>query len=467
MIRINNIKNLLLVIGIALNVSTFAQTKSVEVFAVKLDKGKAAPLFKVNNDTKGKKVGWKNRIYIQPNVTFQTLEGIGGAFNEIGGEALLSLPLKEQNELINNLFSPDKANFTFCRTAIGASDFGIDAYSYSMTPNDFEMNHFSIDRDKKYVLPYIKSAIAVNPNFTLFASPWSPPAWMKESGKMVGLQKEGNRMKSGAKIQKAYANYFVKYVQEYAKEGVNVDRICIQNENDANTKYPSCIFPAKEMVDFANNYMAPAFKKNSIKTKIYAGTFRAADQMDLMDFVQCENTEGIDGIGVQYTESKIINDARTLIPNMKIIHTEGHCYNGKNSAEEAKHRLNEVASYINSGSTNFTYWNMILNETTKSGWDWPQNSLINIDRKEKTIQYNPDYNAMYIISKFIQPGDVRIASVNRSNSHPIITVKSPDGKIKVLVQNTNENDGVFELAIENKSIKVNVPANAITAIVLN
>ena len=123
----------------------------------------------------------------------------------------------------------------------------------------------------------------------------------------------------------------------------------------------------------------------------------------------------------QYTESKIINDARVLLPNMRMIHTEGDCYNGANSMKEAENRLKEVAGYINSGCTNFTYWNMILNETTKSGWGWPQNSLINIDRKNRTVQYNPDYNAMYIISKFIRPGDVRIASVNRSNTHPIIT----------------------------------------------
>ncbi|WP_162845440.1 glycoside hydrolase family 30 protein [Labilibaculum antarcticum] len=439
---------------------------SVKVYAVKLNKGEASPLFEVEDDTKGKKVGWRNRIYIQPNVTFQTIEGIGGAFNEIGGEALLSLPKKEQEVVMNNLFSKDKAGFTFCRTAIGASDFGIDAYSYSMTPNDFDMEHFSIDRDENYLLPYIKSALAVNPYLTLFASPWSPPAWMKESGKMVGLQKEGNRMKSDPKVQKAYAQYLVKYVQAYAKAGVKIDRICIQNENDADTKYPSCVFPAKEMVAFANKYMSRAFKKNKIKTKIYAGTFRASDQMDLMDFVQCKNRNGIDGIGIQYTETKIINDARTLVPNMKIIHTEGDCYNGKNAAEEAGNRLKEVASYINSGSTNFTYWNMILNETTKSGWDWPQNSLINIDLKNGTVQYNPDYNAMFIISKFIQPGDVRIASVNRSNAHPIITLKSPDGTIKILVQNTAKTDDVFELVIGEKSIKVNVPAQAIAAVIL-
>ena len=443
------------------------QNPSVKIYYVNLDRGESQPLKEHNEILVEGKVKWSNRIYIQPEVTFQTLEGIGGAFNEIGGEALLSLSKNKQETVMNNLFSKDKAGFNFCRTAIGASDFGMNTYSYSNESNDFEMKHFSIDRDKKYVLPYIKSAFAINPDITLFGSPWSPPAWMKESGKMEGLQKEGNRMKSDPKVLKAYAKYFVKYVQAYEKEGVKVKRICIQNENDADTKYPSCVFPAKEMVDFANKYMAPAFKKNNIQTEIYAGTFRAADKMDLMDFTQCKNTDGVEGVGIQYTDVKIIADARALLPNLKIMHTEGHCYNGENSSKQAKHRLEEVASYINSGSVNYTYWNMILNETTKSGWDWSQNSLINIDRENGKVKYNPDYNAMYIISKFILPGDVRIASTNRSNTHPIITVKSPDGTIKVLVQNTAETDDVFELVLGEKSIKVNATAQAITAIVIN
>lgn len=457
-------KRLLLVVAIAISASINAQ--NVEVWAAKLEEGKANPVFKVDNSDTSKKIGWKNRIFVQPEITFQTIEGIGGAFNEIGGEALLSLSKKKQKELMNNLFAKDKAGFTFCRTAIGASDFGIDAYSYSEMPNDYEMKHFSIKRDEKYVLPYLKQAFAINPDLTLFASPWSPPAWMKVSGKMVGLQPEGNHLKTDVKTLDAYAKYFVNYVKAYAKEGVKVDRICIQNENDADTKYPSCIFPAKEMVAFANNYMSPAFAKNNLDTKIFAGTFRASNKSDLMDFTQLKDTYGVEGVGIQYTEGRIIADAKAMIPNLKIFHTEGHCYNGKNSVDQAKHRLKEVAQYINNGSTSFAYWNMILNETTKSGWDWTQNSLVNIDRKKGTIQYNPDYNAMYIISKFIQPGDVRIMSFNRGNHHPMIGVKSPDGTIKLLLQNESEKDGVFDIFIGEKNVKVNAPAQAITAVVL-
>ena len=441
--------------------------QEVKIFAADLTKGDAQPVYEVKQENVTGNVGWKNYLYIHPTVSFQTIEGIGGAFNEIGGEALLSLPKAKQDEVMNNFFADDKAGFTFCRTAMGASDFGIDAYSYSNVPNDFEMEHFSIERDNKYVLPYIKSAFAINPDLTLFASPWSPPAWMKVSGKMEGLQPEGNRIKNDPFVLEAYAKYFVKYIQAYEAAGVKVDRICIQNENDADVKYPSCVFPAKEMLAFADDYLVKAFKKNKIDAEIYAGTFRASSQLDLMDFITCEQVKGIAGVGIQYTQPKILADAKVAIPDLKMFHTEGHCYNGANSVEQASDRLSEVAGYINAGSTTFSYWNMILNETTESGWAWKQNSLINIDRQKGTVQYNPDYNAMYIISKFVRPGDVRIASNSRGDHHPILTVKSPDGTVKLLVQNTNAEAAMFEIMYGKKSIKVKLPSQAISAIIIN
>ncbi|WP_075589836.1 glycoside hydrolase family 30 protein [Labilibacter marinus] len=460
-----NIKNLLILSSLMLCFTAFAQTPQVKVYAVKLDEGEANPLIEVKQENVEDKIGWKNLIYLQPEVTFQTIEGIGGAFNEIGGEALLSLSEEKQQEVMENMFSGDKAGFTFCRTAIGASDFGIDAYSYSEVAGDYKMKQFSIERDKKYVLPYIKSAFAINPNLTLFGSPWSPPGWMKESGYMVGLKEPNNNLKQDPKTLQAYAKYFVKYVEAYEKEGVKVDRICIQNENDANTKYPSCTFPAKDMVNFANTYLIPAFEKNKIEAGIYAGTFRAAEKMDLMDFMTADGKENLEGVGMQYTDTRFLGDARAMMPNLKFFHTEGHCYNGKNSVEQAEDRLEEIAGYINAGSTTFTYWNMILNETTESGWNWTQNSLINIDRKSGEIIYNPDYNAMYIISKFVKPGDVRIACVQRGKE-PLIAVKSPDGQIKVLFQNTNANEKSFEVVMGDQNIKVKAPGKSIIAIVL-
>lgn len=438
--------------------------QNIQLFYVSLVEGKANPLEEKSVIAPTENIKWGHEIAIYPETEFQTIEGIGGAFNEIGGEALLSLSKEKQQEVLDNLFSMNNAGFTFCRTAIGASDFGIDAYSYSEVSEDYEMKHFSIERDKKYVLPYIKGALKVNPDLLVFGSPWSPPAWMKDNNSMTGLTEKSNTFRDEDKVYEAYADYFVKYVQAYKNNGVEINRIAVQNENDANPKYPGCTMPPAQMLKLVTDYMLPAFKKNNIDTKVYAGTFRTAEQLDLIEFLKLKNADQIEGVGLQYTSPFIIADALKMNPNLKMFHTEGHCYNGKNSVEQANNRLEEVSEYINSGLSNFCYWNMILNETTKSGWDWKQNSLINIDRVNKKVQYNPDYNAMYIISKFIKPGDVRIASISKK---PMITVKTPDGTIKILIQNTDEKDAPFRLTMNNKVQEFMIPANGITAIVIN
>ncbi|KXX71438.1 hypothetical protein [Flammeovirga sp. SJP92] len=437
--------------------------KDVKMYYVNFDKGEANPLKSLPFESSDGKVKWGHEIVLYPNIEHQTLEGIGGAFNEIGGEALLSLPAEKQDELMQNLFSSDKAGFTFCRTAIGASDFGIDAYSYSEKADDYKMKYFSIERDQKYVIPYIQKAFKINPELTLFGSPWSPPAWMKVNNSMVGLTEKNNYLKEDKKIYKAYANYFVKYIKAYQQNGIRIDRICVQNENDANTKYPSCTMPPAQMMDLAINYIIPTFKKENITADVYAGTLRTAIKTDIIELLQLDGVDQLAGVGIQYTSPFFITDAVRMHPDLKMFHTEGHCYNGKNNVEQASHRLEEVAQYINSGLTNFCYWNMILNETTESGWEWTQNSLVNIDREKKTIQYNPDYNAMYIISRFIKPGDVRIAS---NCSKPMITVKDKDGNVKILIHNTDNNDSVYQIHLNGEKKKVVLPKNSITAMVI-
>jgi len=83
------------------------------------------------------------------------------------------------------------------------------------------------------------------------------------------------------------------------------------------------------------------------------------------------------------------------------MHTEGKCFHGANSVDEATSRLGEISEYINANCTNFCYWDMILNEATENGWEWKQNSLVIIDRTNKTVHYNPDYNVLYLINKYI------------------------------------------------------------------
>ncbi len=441
----------------------------IEVYYVELIEGlkiSSSPIKKYHSEYESENV---KVLRLYPEITFQTMEGIGGAFNEIGGEALMSLPEDKRNELMHNLFSDDFAALSYCRTAIGASDFGIDAYSYSEVEGDYVMKNFSIERDLSTVIPYIRLAYKNNPSLKLFASPWSPPGWMKESGFMDKGKEDKDKCKliGDPKIYQAYALYFSKYIQAYAEEGIQVNRLMIQNEQDAITKYPSNYMSAAEMGSFVTNYLRPQFKEDKISTEIWAGTFRTAQKLDLLEFAsKPEWIESVNGVGIQYTSSEHIMNLKMLQPELKLFHTEGHCHNGQNNVKQAFDRFDEMIRYVNYGVPNYCYWNMILNETKKSGWDWPQNSLINIDRENKTVTYNPDYAVMCLFGKFIRPGMKRIASVfHHYGSGRTMTFIDSEKNITVFLKNEEDQPLSFDLKIiEGQFNLVVIPAHSLAVV---
>lgn len=442
--------------------SVSAQSK---VFYVQLQEDKEISALPIKEYKQGKDNKQGEKLIVYPDIELQEITGIGGAFNEIGGLALMVLPKDKREGVMSNIFSNDGAQFSFCRTAVGSSDFGTDAYSYSEVADDYTMKHFSIQREQKSVIPYIKMALKFNSGMTLFASPWSPPAWMKYSGLMDQGKKNKakNQLKDDPKIYQAYALYFTKYVQAYAKEGITVDKLLVQNETDVNSKYPSCEMHPNQMYELVADYLRPEFNKNKIKTQIWAGTFRTYGVLDAIEFAGTpQYRNAVDGIGIQYSNSKYINDLNFLAKGKPTMHTEGNCYDGRNSIEQAFNRLGEVASYINYGIPNYCYWNMILDETGNSGWGWKQNSLINVDREKKEVTYNPDYAVIALFSKYMQPGVKRIASYAKET---LISVKRGD-KVYLFVQNKSNEDKHYT-CVENGETVANatVPANSVAVIV--
>ena len=109
----------------------------------------------------------------------QKIRGFGTCFSELGALALGSLEKSEREAFLNELFDEDKCNFNYCRTPMGASDCSLDFFSYNETDGDYEMNNFSIERDKKLLLPLIFEALKRQNDMQMFASPWCPPLWLK------------------------------------------------------------------------------------------------------------------------------------------------------------------------------------------------------------------------------------------------------------------------------------------------
>ena len=377
----------------------------------------------------------------------------------------MTLSESSRKTLAEALFNPTMgAGFSFCRTAVGASDFGLNEYSYSETAEDYEMKYFSVLRDEKSVIPFILAAKKENPAMLMFASPWSPPAWMKVSGKMQGGDKNHaeNKLRAEPAIYKAYGLYFSKYIQAFAKSGVSLDRLIVQNETDMNPKYPGCDMSPEQMSELITDYIRPQFINDGVKTEIWAGTFRG-NRSDAQKFMKLKNAKDAVGVGLQYCSPKVMAELSEKYPDLKMMHTEGRCENGKNTLDQARKRFGEVAMWINSGTENFCYWNIVLNEERKSGWNWSQNSLVVIDRKTAKVIYTPDFAPIALLSRYIQPGDKSL-KVETAKGKDAITVCN-DKRMVVFVQNNEKTAKDQQLKLDGKVYSATIPAQSLCALV--
>jgi len=385
--------------------------------------------------------------------TKQTIKGFGGCFNEIGFDVLKQLDEDERKSILDSLFMKEGCNFNIGRLPMGASDYALEWHSYDETSGDHELKNFSIKRDKEYLLPFVKEAINRNPDISFFASPWSPPTWMKTK-KVYNF---GTLLFEERNLQ-SYANYFIKYIEEYKKEGVNIEQIHIQNEPHADQKFPSCMWTGKEMRDFIKNYLGPIFKEKGISTEIWLGTINGP----FVDFMleggapfsqfydQCINTvlsdkdarKYISGAGFQWGGKHVIEQVELSYPEIRLMQTENECGDGKNTWEHAEYVFGLFWFYLQHNVESYAYWNMILPKGGVSTWGWEQNSMITIDEKTKEVVYEPEFYVMKHFSHFVKPGAKKIVTKGHWTSNSLV-FENPNGDIVAIVGNAMDNDREF------------------------
>ncbi len=400
-------------------------------------------------------------LIIDTKATEQQITGWGGCFNELGWKAILALDEKDRNEVINALFNQkDGSRFNICRTPMAASDFAIDAYSYDDVPGDYDLKGFSIERDNKYLIPYIKAALNVNPKLKIWASPWSPPAWMKTNNKY-----DSGSLRMEPAILNTYAHYQAKYVLEYKKAGIDIYQIHPQNEPIYETKYPSCKWDNPEtMNNYIKNYLGPTFKKEKIPAQIWLGTITNKDSSWFKHILDDKETmQYISGLGLQYNSRFILSFLRrnTSLPMME---TETKCYNGKNTWKEADDTYGLMKQYLTGGCQAYMYWNMVLDETGLSSWAWSQNSSITIDTKAKKVIYNPQFYVMKHFSRFVSPGAYLLKNDKKDSN--ALSFKNPDGSIVVVVENKKQ-EKPFSIVIGNKTMTATLTAGSYNTFIIS
>ena len=199
----------------------------------------------------------KQIINIYPDIFLNTFSGFGGAMTEASARCILSLSDEKINDFIDDYFSEKGANYSIIRIPIASCDFSKESYEYV---HKKDLSDFSIENDKKYIIPAIKRILDKKQDIVFLASPWSPPKFMK-TNKLLTL---GGRLKE--KYKSLYADYLLKYIKSYQDEGITISYLTIQNEPNALQIWESCLYsPEEEIDDIKKNYYLEFKKKCHLK----------------------------------------------------------------------------------------------------------------------------------------------------------------------------------------------------------
>jgi glucosylceramidase len=402
-------------------------------------------------------------IEVHPDKPDQVIDGFGGCFNERGWDALSCLSAEQRDGVIKALFSPtDGSRYTICRMPIGASDYAMDAYSLDDTPEDYELHNFSLQRDQKYLIPYIRAAMTYDPDLKIWGVPWSPPAWMK-----VNDHYSGAKIRWEPRVLDAYAHYFARYVTEYQKLGIHVYAVHLQNEPAYAPVYPGCNWTGDKMRDFLKTYLIPVFQQEKINAEIWLGTINSGDYPSYTGVVMADPfvRQNITGIGYQWAGKAAIATAHQQLPDKKLMQTEAECGDGTNRYERGLYTFSLIKHYLAAGASSFMYWNMVLDSTGMSSWGWRQNSLISIDRKNHAVTYNNEFYVMKQCSRAIDPGARRVGLTGADDPKALdgVAFLNLDGRTVVLLANNTTTTKTVTIASKQKSFLATLQPESINS----
>jgi len=323
------------------------------------------------------------QVRVAPRKTYQTIDGFGGCFNELGWVALGNTSQTNREQILSALFGNDGCAFTLARLPIGASDFAIDAYSLDDTPGDLELKNFSIARDQKQLIPYVKAAMAVRPSLRCWGSPWSPPAWMK-----TNTNYSKGSIKWEPAILHSYATYLARWVEAYREAGINIYAVFPQNEPNILSAYPSCLWTGPQLREFIADYFGPTLRDRKTNVELWLGTLNGDSPNDgnnandrLITVLEDPKAGAfITGISFQYDRRNLIGSASELYPDKKLMQSETECNRGDNSWADAQKLYGFMTHYLENNAGSYFAWNMVLDDGGMSTWNWRQNALITIDR---------------------------------------------------------------------------------------
>lgn len=410
--------------------------------------------------------------------SLHTMQGFGACFNELGWTALNQLAPADRESVMRELFDPAAgARFSYCRMPIGANDFSTEAYSYDEVDGDFALKHFSIEHDRATLLPFIHAAQRHNPALRLWASPWTPPSWMKrnhfyaEADAKFGWKSNGIRPDQigqegedffilEPRYLDAYARYFARFIEAYRAEGIRVGMVMPQNEFNSAQNFPSCTWTPEGLTQFIR-VLGPQMQQLGVD--IFFGTLERGDPA-LFARVKSDAIAGpfLKGIGVQWAGKNALPALHRSYPDLPIYGSEQECGDGTNTWAYSGYCWDLMKAYFRNGARGYMYWNIALEAGGKSTWGWSQNSLVLVDAVTKTLRYTPDYFMLKHLTHFVDVGASDLPHSGTCDN--ALSFRNPDGSVALLLRNELSHDQFVQVELNQQMFALDLPADSITSV---
>lgn len=398
-------------------------------------------------------------IVIDPDKTYQSILGLGAAFEHATCYNISQLPPAERDDVLRKLVDPDTGmGMSLMRLCIGTSDFTGDPwYSYNDMPKDQadpELKNFSIGKDRVYVLPIIKKAQELNPDLKFFASVWSPPGWMKTNGRMTAGELK-------PEFYDAFSRYLVKFVQAYRAEGVPVMAITPQNEpHFPNPMYPTTGYKADQMLTLIRDYLGPRFEAELPDVGIWCWDHNWGEpEFPTTILSDAKAAAYVDGVAWHGYEGK--PEAQTQVheafPDKPAYFTEGSMFKTRGAIQ--------IIDILRNWARSYNAWVTMLDEDRKpnNGPHDASQTCIELMR-DGSVQYHFDYYMYTHFMRFIRPGAVRVDSTDGSIRLNNVAFRDEAGRITCVVANAYSEPRTIRLALGNQELTVEMPARSVATL---
>jgi glucosylceramidase len=495
-LKINFFKILIITMALSLNSCVSTKEMKVQVYETSANGNSLKKITDFSQNSN------PITITLNPEEKFQTITGFGGAFTESSAYLVTKLSEANRKKIMNAYFGADGANYSLTRTHINSCDFSLKHYAYSMVDGDKNLEHFSIEEDKKNnLIPMILQAKAISKEgFKIIASPWTSPPWMKDNKNWVG----GKLL---PEYYDTWALYFSKYIDAYKKEGIDIWGVTVENEPHGNgNNWESMLFSPQEMTRFVQNNLGPKLEndgKGNIKILGYdqnrAGIKEWVDEM----YKDEASSKYYSGTAVHWYESTYevfpedLQYAHNKAPNKYLIQTEA-CVDsevphwqddawywkkeatdwGWDWASEKDKYLHpkyapvnryavDIIGCLNNWVDGWVDWNMVLD--TKGGPNWFKNwcvAPVIVNPETDEVYFTPLYYVMSHFSKFMRPGAVKIGCAIDNKEMVATAVKNPDNSIALVVFNPTDKIQNLEIKLTNQTKHISINAKALQTVVI-